>query len=126
METKKAAPKAAETIVTVAARSLEDDLAEDVRIIPLAGKADYAEHLIVASATSARRVTSMAEHLVEKFKAAGLRPHVEGLAHSSWVLIDAGALVVHLFKPEARSYYNLEKLWEAEFPQAAAGSAALV
>jgi ribosome silencing factor RsfS/YbeB/iojap len=91
-----------------------------VRVISLAGKADYAEHLIVASATSARRVTSMAEHLVEKFKAVGLRPHVEGLAHSSWVLIDAGDLVVHLFKPDARSYYNLEKLWEAELTQAAA------
>ena len=68
----------------------------------------------------------MAEHLVEKFKAAGLRPRVEGLTHSTWVLIDAGALVVHLFRPEARTYYDLEKLWEAELPQAAHGSAALV
>ena len=118
---------AADRLLSVIAQSLEDDLAEDVRVISLVGKADYADHMIVASGMSARRVTAMAEHLVERLKAAGVRNiRVEGLPNSSWVLIDAGDVVIHLFRPEARAYYDLEKLWEAELrPAAQAGVAGM-
>lgn len=96
-------------------RSLEDDLAEDVRVIPLAGKSDIADHMVIASGRSARKVGAMAEHLITRLKHAGLRGvHAEGRAHADWVLVDAGDVVVHLFRPEVRVYYDLEKLWEAE------------
>jgi len=97
--------------------SLDDDKAEDAVVIDLAGKTTFADTMIVASGRSARHVAAMAEHLVERLKAAGQRSiHVEGLSQADWVLIDAGEAIVHLFRPEVRSFYNLEKMWGDEFP----------
>ena len=95
--------------------TLDDDQAESPTVIPLAGKADFADYMVIASGSSARKVGAMAEHIVEKLKKMGLRDlRTEGQSGGDWVLIDAGDVVVHLFRPEVREYYALEKLWEAE------------
>lgn len=94
--------------------SLEDDKAQDVVVIDLAGKTDFADFMVIATGTSQRHVATMAEHLREKIKAAGHeRVPVEGLEQAEWVLIDGGDVVVHIFKPEVRKFYDLEKIWGA-------------
>lgn len=73
--------------------------------------------MIIVSGTSSRHISSMTQHLVERLKAAGFEsPHVEGLPQADWVLVDAGDAVVHLFRPEVRNFYNLEKLWSVAAP----------
>jgi ribosome-associated protein len=99
--------------------SLDDDKAEDVVTISLAGKSSVADHLIVATGRSTRQVATMAQHLRDKLKAAGKKPPaVEGLQQADWVLVDAGDVVAHLFRPEIRSIYNLEKMWSADLTPA--------
>lgn len=86
-------------------------------IISLEHKSTIADYMMVATGTSQRQVGAMAEHLMEKLKAAGLRTaHVEGTAQGDWVLIDAGDVIVHLFRPEIRALYNLEKMWGRALP----------
>jgi ribosome silencing factor RsfS/YbeB/iojap len=94
--------------------SLDDDKAEDVTVIDLAGKTSIADYMVIASGTSSRHITAMADHLVEKLKKCGLTSiAVEGAAFGDWILLDAGDVVVHLFRPEVRSFYALERLWAA-------------
>lgn len=104
---------------------LDDDQAQDVVSIPLEGKSSIADHMIVASGRSTRQVAAMAQKLAEKIKQAGFgSARVEGLPAADWVLIDAGDVVVHLFRPEVRSFYNLERMWAfGDAPPVAAGSA---
>ena len=91
---------------------LDEDQAQDLVSIPLAGKSSMADHMIVASGRSTRQVAAMATKLAEKLKQAGHGPaRIEGLPAADWVLIDAGDVVVHLFRPEVRSFYNLERMW---------------
>ncbi len=98
-------------------QSLDDSKAEDIVAIPLAGKSSIADHMVVASGRSNRHVGSVAEHLISDFKDAGYgKARVEGLNHCDWVLIDCGDVIVHIFRPEVRSFYNLEKMWQADFP----------
>jgi nicotinate-nucleotide adenylyltransferase len=97
--------------------SLENDKAEDVVVIDLAGKASFADRMVVASGLAGRQLTAMAEHLIEKLEQDGVRNiRTEGLGASDWVLIDAGDVVVHLFRPEARTQYALEKMWGVTLP----------
>jgi len=92
--------------------SLDDDQAIETVSIPLAGKSSIADHMVVASGRSTRHVAAMAMKLAEKIKAAsGRSPRIEGLPTADWVLIDAGDVIVHLFRPEVRSFYNLERMW---------------
>ncbi|MFO1128731.1 MAG: ribosome silencing factor [Rhodospirillales bacterium] len=92
--------------------SLDDDKAEDVVVIDLAGKTTIADYMIVASGTSNRHIGTMAEHLIERMKTHGEgRAMVEGAGQSDWVLIDAGDVIVHLFRPEVRTFYAIERLW---------------
>jgi ribosome-associated protein len=100
--------------------SLEDDKGEDILVIDLRGRSSMADHMVIATGNSSRQVVAMAEHLAEKLKAKHLRVALEGLSQADWVLLDAGDLVVHLFRPEVRSYYNLERMWAAPAPSAAA------
>lgn len=94
------------------AASLDDDKALEPVIIDLKGKTSYADYVIIASGQSARHVGSMANHISEKVKESGLkRPRVEGLPQCDWVLVDAGDVIVHLFRPEVRSFYAIEKMW---------------
>ncbi|SDE54552.1 ribosome silencing factor [Rhodospira trueperi] len=103
-------------IVETIDTTLANHKAEDVVHIDLAGKSDYADAMVIASGQSARHVGALADHLVEALKAEGLRPTVEGAAQCDWVLIDAGDVVVHVFRPEVRAFYNLEKMWGAPVP----------
>ena len=91
--------------------SLDDDKAEDVIVIDLRGQSPIADHMVIGSGKSQRQVGAMAEHLVEKLKRLGLPVSVEGLPQGDWVLIDAGDIVVHLFRPDVRSFYHLERMW---------------
>ena len=92
--------------------SLDDDQAVETVSIPLAGKSSIADYMVVASGRSTRQVASMANKLAEKIKAEfGRSARVEGLPTADWVLIDAGDVIIHLFRPEVRSFYNLERMW---------------
>lgn len=94
---------------------LEDDQAQDLVSIPLAGKSSIADHMVIASGRSTRQVAAIAQKLAEKVKQAGFGPvRLEGLPAADWVLLDAGDVVVHLFRPEVRSFYNIEKIWSVE------------
>jgi len=106
-------------VVETVETSLADHKAEDLVRIDLAGKTDFADAMVIATGQSARHVSALADHLVEALKGQGLRPAVEGVPQCDWVLIDAGDVVVHLFRPEVRAFYNLEKMWGA--PRAANG-----
>ncbi|WP_316013573.1 ribosome silencing factor [Roseobacter sp. HKCCA0434] len=93
-------------------RSLDDDKAEDIVPISLKGKSAMADHMVVATGRSSRQVSSMAEKLLERLKdATGQSARVEGRETGDWVLIDAGDVIVHLFRPEVREFYQLEKMW---------------
>ena len=107
-------------------KSLDDDKGEDIVVIDLAGKSDIADFMIIATGRSTRQVAAMAEHLRARIKAGGFAaPRVEGLPHADWVLVDAGDVVVHVFRPEVRGFYNLEKMWGLELPAAAESAPSL-
>ena len=102
----------AEALHDLVLRSLDDDKAVDVVTIPLAGKSNIADHMVIASGRSTRQVASMATKLAERVKQErGRSPRIEGLPAADWVLIDADDVIVHLFRPEVRSFYNLERMW---------------
>jgi ribosome-associated protein len=102
---------------------LDDDKAQDIVLIDLRGKSPMSDAMIVASGRSHRHVGALADHLQRLFKDLGLgKVKVEGLPHCDWVLLDAGDVIVHLFRPEVRAFYNIEKIWSVEPP---AGRAAL-
>ncbi len=91
---------------------LDDDQAQDIVTIDLKGKSSIADHMVIASGRSTRQVAAIAQKLAEKIKQAGFGPvKLEGLPAADWVLLDAGDIVVHLFRPEVRSFYNLERMW---------------
>jgi len=92
--------------------SLSDDKAEDVVSIDLSGKTSFADYMVIANGRSSRQVGAMAEHLRDRIKDAGFGiAQVEGKANCDWVLVDAGDVIIHLFRPEVRDFYNLEKIW---------------
>ncbi|MEC7538747.1 MAG: ribosome silencing factor [Pseudomonadota bacterium] len=99
-------------------QSLDDDKAIDIVSVDLTGKSSIADAMVVASGASVRQVGAMADHLREKLKAAGIKGiSIEGLENCDWVLIDSGDVIVHLFRPEVRDFYNLEKLWSEALPE---------
>lgn len=106
-------------------QSLDDDQAQEVISIPLKGKSSIADYMVIGSGRSTRQVAAMAQKLAERIKQAGYgSARIEGLPAADWVLIDAGDVVVHLFRPEVRSFYNLERMWAfGDSQPAAAGSA---
>ena len=100
-------------ILKIVVDALNENKAEDVVVIDLEGKTSIANQMVVASGTSNRHVASMAEKLLENLKKAGVRATAEGTEKADWVLIDAFDVIVHLFRPEVREFYNLEKMWQA-------------
>ena len=93
-------------------KSLEDDLAEDVVCIDLRGRSSMADYMVIASGRGARHVAAIADKLLERLKdGLGRTPRAEGKETGDWVLVDTGDVVVHLFRPEVRAFYQLEKLW---------------
>ena len=105
-------PVDVEALHALITKSLDDDQAVEMISIPLAGKSSIADHMVIASGRSSRQVASMAAKLAERIKAEfGKRVRIEGLPTADWVLIDADDVIVHLFRPEVRSFYNLERMW---------------
>jgi ribosome-associated protein len=97
--------------------SLADAKAEDIVAVDLGGKSPIADHMVIASGRSSRHVSAVADKLLQTLKAQTSGPiRIEGLAQADWVLIDAGDVIVHIFRPEVRNFYNLEKLWSSEAP----------
>jgi len=110
----KAGPAAAdvEALHALIKKSLDDDQAVEMISIPLAGKSSIADHMVIASGRSSRQVASMAAKLAERIKHEFKKSvRIEGLPTADWVLIDADDVIVHLFRPEVRSFYNLERMW---------------
>ena len=106
-------------ILDLVLKTLDDGKAEEVVTIDLAGKTTIADYMVIASGRSARQVAALAEHL-EAALSPRVRIAIEGKEHGDWVLIDASDVIVHLFRPEIRAYYNLEKMWGSAFPDAEA------
>lgn len=106
------AGKTADALHELVLSQLDDDQAQEVVSIPLQGKSSIADHMVIASGRSTRQVAAMAQKLAERIKQDGFgSARIEGLPAADWVLIDAGDVVVHLFRPEVRSFYNLERMW---------------
>ena len=105
-------------MLEVTKASLDDDKAQDVVVINLAGKTSFADYMVIATGTSQRQVVTMAQHLQQILKAEGLTEvPLEGMNQGDWVLIDGGDVIVHLFRPEIREFYDLEKIWGTAMPQ---------
>ncbi len=102
-------------LIKVAQQALEDMKAKDVVLLDVQGKSSVTDFMLIASGTSRRHVNSIAEEVVEKVKEAGLRPlGTEGQETGDWILVDLGDLIVHVMMPDARSFYDLERLWRFE------------
>jgi ribosome silencing factor RsfS/YbeB/iojap/nicotinate (nicotinamide) nucleotide adenylyltransferase len=112
-------PASSLSLLELILRTLEDGKAEDIVTIELAGKTTIADQMVIASGRSARQVLALAEHLDEVLSPR-MRISVEGKTQGDWVLIDASDVIVHLFRPEIRAYYNIEKLWSEALPESEA------
>ena len=119
MNKSRAAPKVSpEKLLGLVQESLDVAKALEVVSIPLAGKSSIADHMVVASGRSSRHVGAISHQLLKKLKkATNYGARTEGLPHCDWVLIDAGDVIVHIFRPEVREFYNLEKMWMADIGQ---------
>ena len=105
-------PADVEKLHKLVLQSLDDDQAQEVVSIALQGKSNIADHMVIASGRSTRQVASMATKLADRIKQEfGKSARIEGLPAADWVLIDADDVIVHLFRPEVRSFYNLERMW---------------
>lgn len=114
------APQPAEApatpLIDVVLKSLEDAKAEGTLAIDVTGKSALSDHMVVTTGRSNRHVGAIADQLVKAMREAGYgKPRVEGLPHCDWVLVDGGDVIVHVFRPEVREFYNIEKMWQAEF-----------
>lgn len=111
-----AAPIPAPELIDVVTATLEDAKAENTVHIEIAGKSSLSDHMVVTSGRSQRHVGAIADQLVNTLREKGFgRPRIEGLPHCDWVLVDAGDVVIHIFRPEVRDFYNIEKMWSADF-----------
>lgn len=107
-------PLSPEQIKALIFTSLDADKAEDIEIIDLDQKSSLADYIVIATGTSSRHVSALAGKLVDKLLEAGVKsPRTEGERQGDWVIVDAGDVIVHLFRPEVRAFYNIEKMWRA-------------
>ena len=112
------APAASKKLLGLVEKSLDDDKAENVVAIDLTGKSSIADYMVIASGRSARQLGAMAEHLQVKLKHSGIaKVGIEGATAGDWLLIDGGDIIIHLFRPDVRGLYNLEKMWGMELPE---------
>ncbi len=120
-ETPPAMTDSDDPLLALVLESLDDDQAQDLVTIDLEGKSSIADFMVIASGRSTRQVAAMAQKLGEKLKQNGFgNPRIEGLPAADWVLVDAGGVIVHLFRPEVRTFYNLERMWGFDGPSGAA------
>ncbi|SDR22900.1 ribosome silencing factor [Pseudovibrio sp. Tun.PSC04-5.I4] len=102
-------------VLALIVKSLDDSKAEEIVSVDLAGKSALADYMVVASGRSHRHVGAVADHLLRDLKLAGYTgARIEGMPHCDWVLIDIGDAIIHIFRPEVRSFYNIEKMWSAD------------
>lgn len=121
--TEQRSPVNPEAMKTLIEESLEDHQAEDIVVIGLEGKSSIGDYMIIASGRSTRQVIALAENLITALKQKGVSGiRSEGIRQGDWVLIDAGDIIIHLFRPEVREFYNLEKMWEPDFTDATPSS----
>ncbi len=114
MDTYKTGLESPEQLKAVIEQSLDSDKAVDIKTIDLKDQTAIADYMIVASGSSSRQVAALAEKLQARLKALGLSDiRIEGKDQCNWVIVDAGDIVVHLFRPEVREFYNIEKMWQA-------------
>jgi ribosome-associated protein len=103
-------------MLDIVLHSLDDAKAEDTVAIDIAGKSSLADHMVVTSGRSNRHVSAVADQVVKALRDNGFgKPRIEGLPHADWVLVDGGDVIVHIFRPEVREFYNIEKMWQADF-----------
>lgn len=103
-------------IVKTVLACLDDSKAEDTVHVDITGKSSIADHMVVTSGRSHRHVGAVAEQLSQELRKQGFdKPRIEGLPHCDWVLVDAGDVIIHIFRPEVREFYNIEKMWSADF-----------
>ena len=113
----KAAPPASAPLLAEIVNWLDEAKAEEIVTIPLEGKSSLGDYMIVATGRTDRHVGAIADQIAEKVKAStGTPVRVEGVPACDWVLIDTGDIIIHVFRPEVREFYNLEKMWKADFP----------
>jgi ribosome silencing factor RsfS/YbeB/iojap/nicotinate (nicotinamide) nucleotide adenylyltransferase len=106
-----------EAVRDLVVKSIDDDKGEDIVVVDLQGRSNLADYIVIASGRSARQVGAMAEHLLRNLQPElSFRMTVEGLPQGDWVLLDCGDVVVHLFRPEVRDFYAIEKMWGLEPP----------
>jgi ribosome-associated protein len=104
-------------MIDVVLATLEDAKAESTVSIDIAGKSSLSDHMVITSGRSQRHVGAVADQLTRTLRDVGFsKPRIEGLPHCDWVLVDAGDVIVHIFRPEVRDFYNIEKMWSADFP----------
>jgi ribosome-associated protein len=114
-----------EELVSAVRTSLEDDKAEDIQVLDVTGRASFTDRMVIATGLVERQIQAMATHVEEALEKAGLKLRRDAIQGSpDWVLIDAGDLVVHLFRPEARATYALERMWGPDSPRDEPGGAA--
>ena len=117
-KTKTPPPEAAPApqMIDVVLRTLEDAKAEETVAIDITGKSSLSDHMVVTSGRSNRHVAAVADQVTKALRDNGFgKPRIEGLPHADWVLVDGGDVIVHIFRPEVREFYNIEKMWQAEF-----------
>ena len=103
-------------MIDVVLQSLDDAKAEQTVAIDIAGKSSLADHMVVTTGRSNRHVAAVADQVVKALRESGFtKPRIEGLPHADWVLVDGGDVIVHIFRPEVREFYNIEKMWQADF-----------
>ena len=106
-----------EKLTAAVLTALDDSKAEEIVSIDLAGKTAIADTMFIATGRSNTHVGSIADRVLKACKAAGVAsPRIEGLPHCDWVLVDAGDVIIHVFRPEVRQFYNLEKMWSGDRP----------
>ena len=109
---KKMTPISSKQLLKVTLESLDNDKGIDIVSIDLIGRSSIADYMVVVSGNTVRQVTAMANNLIKKYKEVGLRlPSPEGMSNGDWVLIDAKDILIHIFRPEVRDFYSLEKMW---------------
>ncbi|WP_374652521.1 ribosome silencing factor [Dongia sp.] len=112
-----AAEVRARALLKLVERSLDDDKAEDIVSVDLAGKSAIADFMVIATGRNTRQLAAMAHHLAEKLTKAGAKPiGIEGISQGDWVLVDGNDIIIHLFRPEVRKLYSLEKMWGLDQP----------
>jgi len=114
-KSEKTVEKKSSAIYDLIMAALDKEKGEDVVSIDLSGKTALADYMVIVTGTSSRQVTAMAEKLRDSLSTQGIKARLEGMETGDWVIVDAGDVIVHLFRPEVRSFYNLEKLWSTDF-----------